>query len=254
MRSGNTPYNSSAFHRALAKITRLRSGQRVLDLGCGRGRTLGALLDLASPGGGAVGLDISPEQLALAAAAHAEAVSSGRLHLVQHDATKPLPFAEGTFDALVCQNVVECIPDKQSFLRECSRVLQTAGIMVLGHHDFDGVVLASSDRDLTQALVHDYAKAQLPGMPSADAQMGRQLPDLVRGSRFRELETLATMDVDLTLDGDGSIVDLLESLYNAAARNTGVNRLRDWRDDQSRRAANGDFYCAVPWICVTGVK
>jgi cyclopropane fatty-acyl-phospholipid synthase-like methyltransferase len=41
MRSGNVAYNSSGFHRALARLTRLRPGQTILDLGCGRGRTLG---------------------------------------------------------------------------------------------------------------------------------------------------------------------------------------------------------------------
>src|SRR5262245_44134934 len=129
MRSGNTAYNSSAFHRALAKLTLLRPGQIALDIGCGRGRTLGALLDLATPTSRAVGLDVAPEQLALAEKAHLTEVSSGRLRLVRHDATEPLPFADGSFDAVVCQNMVECIPEKVPFLRQCHRVLRPGGVM-----------------------------------------------------------------------------------------------------------------------------
>jgi ubiquinone/menaquinone biosynthesis C-methylase UbiE len=254
MRSGNTTYNSSAFHRALAKLTLLRPGQSALDVGCGRGRTLGALLELTAPNGRTIGLDVSPEQLALAKEAHLAEVSSGRLCLVRHDATEPLPFEDGSFDAVVCQNMVECIPEKTLFLRQCHRVLRPGGVMVLGHHDFDTVMLVSGDRELTQRLVHDYAEAQLPGMASADAQMGRQLPGLMRGMPFRELETVATLDVDFNLDGDGSVVDLLQSLYDAAPPGSDPERLRRWRQDLDRRVSDGDFYCAVPWICVIGVK
>ncbi len=216
MRSGNVAYNSSGFHRALAKLTRLRPGQTVLDLGCGRGRTLGYLLKLNAPDGRAVGLDLSAELLELAGRAHVGENSAGRLKLVQHDAIEPLPFDDGSFDAVLCQNVLECIPEKAAFLRQCHRVLRPGGALLLGHHDFDSVLLASSDRELTESLVHAYAAMQLPGMASADAQMGRQLPALMAQSPFRDLESLATLDVDFSLSGDGSILDLLQSLYDAA--------------------------------------
>ncbi|HEY7689011.1 MAG TPA: methyltransferase domain-containing protein [Dongiaceae bacterium] len=254
MQSGNLAYNSGAFHRALAKLARLKPGHAALDLGCGRGRTLGPILELIAPGGSATGLDISADQLALTKRTHAGATSSGQLSLVQHDAARPLPFEEGRFDAIVCQNVLECIPDKTSFLAQCHRVLRPGGVLVLGHHDFDGVLLASSDRQLTETLVHAFAKVQLPGMAAADAQMGRQLLALMRGTPFRELETLSTLDVDLDLTGDGSIIDLLQSFRDAAPPGTDPQQLRHWREDLDRRASAGTFYCAVPWVCVIGVK
>jgi len=254
MRSRNIDYNSNAFHRALAELTRLRSGQAVLDLGCGRGRTLGALLQLTGDAGRAVGLDISAQQLSLAERVYADEIARGRLHLVECNAINPLPFDDGSFDALICQNVLECIPEKDPFLRQCHRVLRPGGVIVLGHHDFDSVMLASDDRELTQRLVHDFAEAQLPGMEAADAQMGRQLPELMRQMPFRDLETVATLDVDLDLTGDGSILDLLQSLYDVAPAGIEPERLRRWRDDLDGRAAEGRFYCAIPWVCVIGVK
>jgi len=254
MRSGNVAYNSSGFHRALAKLTRLRPGQTALDLGCGRGRTLGQLLELAAPAGSVVGLDISAELLAVAGQAHASAVTAGRLELVRHDANESLPFDEGRFDVILCQNMVECIPEKTAFLRRCHRILRPGGLLVLGHHDFDSVVLATDDRELTQDLVHDYAAMQLPGMPSAEAQMGRQLPALMSRSPFRDLESVATLDVDFDLTGDGSITDLLQSLCDAAPAGIDPARLRRWREDLDRRIAQGSFYCAIPWIGVVGTK
>ncbi|MFM9844032.1 MAG: methyltransferase domain-containing protein [Dongiaceae bacterium] len=254
MRSGNVAYNSSGFHRALAKLTRLRPGQTVLDLGCGRGRTLGYLLDLTAPDGRAVGLDLSAELLELAERAHQREVSAGRLQLLQHDATQSLPFDDGSFDAVLCQNVLECIPEKAPFLRQCYRVLGPGGVLVLGHHDFDAVLLAASDRDLTRDMVHDYAAMQLPGMASADAQMGRQLPALMSQLPFRDLKTQSTLDVDFDLTGDGSIADLLQSLYDAAPAGTDSTRLRRWREDLDNRVARGTFYCAAPWVGVVGTR
>jgi ubiquinone/menaquinone biosynthesis C-methylase UbiE len=254
MRSGNVAYNSSGFHRALARLTRLRPGQSVLDLGCGRGRTLGELLALSAPSGRAIGLDISEELLAAAAKSRSAEVAAGRLQLIRHDAIRPLPFGDEMFDAVLCQNVLECIPDKAPFLRQCHRVLRPGGLLVLGHHDFDAVLLVSSDRELTESLVHGYAAMQLPGMASAEAQMGRQLPALMAQSPFREIESVSTLDVDFDLTGDGSILDMLQSLQDAAPPGTDAARLRRWRDDLEHRAAQGRFYCAVPWVGVIGVK
>jgi ubiquinone/menaquinone biosynthesis C-methylase UbiE len=249
MRSGNVAYNSSGFHRALAKLTRLRPGQTVLDLGCGRGRTLGYLLELNAPDGRAVGLDLSVELLELAERAHAREISAGRLKLVQHDAIKSLPFDDGSFDAVLCQNVLECIPEKAAFLRECHRVLRPGGVLVLGHHDFDSVLLASSDRELTEVLVHGYAAMQLPGMASADAQMP-QLPALMQ-SPFRDLETQSTLEVDFELSGDGSITDLLQSLYDAVPPGTDPARLHRWHEDWTT-APRMARSTALPWVCVVG--
>ncbi len=254
MRSGNVAYNSSGFHRALAKLTRLRPGQTVLDLGCGRGRTLGYLLELIAPDGRAVGLDLSADLLELAERAYHREVSAGRLQVLQHDATLALPFSDASFDAVLCQNVLECIPEKAPFLAQIHRVLRPGGALLLGHHDFDAVLLTSSDRELTESLVHGYASMQLPGMKSADAQMGRQLPALMAQSPFRDLEAVSTLDVDLALGSDGSILDLLQSLYDAAPAGTDSARLRRWREDLSDRDAKGTFYCAIPWVGVVGTR
>jgi SAM-dependent methyltransferase len=199
-------------------------------------------------------LDISAELLAAAAKAHGAATAAGRLELIRHDAIQPLPFGDELFDVVLCQNVLECIPEKAPFVRQCHRVLRPGGLLVLGHHDFDGVLLASSDRELTESLVHGYAAMQLPGMASAEAQMGRQLPALMAQSPFREIEAVSTLDVDFDLTGDGSILDLLQSLQDAVPTGTDAARIRRWRDDLDRRAAQGSFYCAVPWVGVIGVK
>jgi ubiquinone/menaquinone biosynthesis C-methylase UbiE len=69
-------------------------------------------------------------------------------------------------------------------LAEIARVLRPGGRAVLGHVDFETIVVATQDRDLTRRVLLSYA--ELPvlyrHMAAADPQMGRRLPGLVRRS------------------------------------------------------------------------
>ena len=78
--------------RDIATLLSLEPGARVLDAGCGFGRSVGALARL---GYEAVGVDISP-----AVIAEAERRNPGPAYLV-HDLTRPLPAEVGRFDAIV---------------------------------------------------------------------------------------------------------------------------------------------------------
>ena len=51
---------------------------------------------------------------------------------VKWDLTKtPWPFADAQFDALLCTEVLEHIPDPRRFIQECARVCRSGALMVL---------------------------------------------------------------------------------------------------------------------------
>ena len=54
------------YRRAVVEALPLRSGQVVLDVGCGTGLCCGLLRDKVGPGGGVVGIEESPEMVAVA--------------------------------------------------------------------------------------------------------------------------------------------------------------------------------------------
>lgn len=91
--------------------------KQVLDLCCGQG-TLTRML--VQSGARAVGLDFSPEMLALA-----EAAAPGA-ELQQGDAAS-LPFDDGRFDVVVCNFGMMHLPDQPTALREIGRVLRPKG-------------------------------------------------------------------------------------------------------------------------------
>lgn len=97
-----------AAHDLVARAD-LRPGERVLDLGTGRGAVLFAAADAIGAGGRAVGLDLSGRMVELTAA---EAAARGlqQVTVVRGDAERP-DFPDGCFDAIVIGLAIFMLPD-----------------------------------------------------------------------------------------------------------------------------------------------
>ncbi len=110
---------------------RLLPGERVLDLGCGEGRH--AIATYLSADVQVVGLDIALDDLrnAREKLAPLEAQLTGadeRRHFSLAAANAlALPFADSTFDKIICSEVLEHIADYRAVLAEVRRVLRPGG-------------------------------------------------------------------------------------------------------------------------------
>ncbi|WP_354702335.1 class I SAM-dependent methyltransferase [Paraconexibacter sp. AEG42_29] len=102
---------------------------RVLDLGCGTG-TLAVALAQRLPGAVVAGVDVDPAILERAAA---KADRAGVRVEWREARAGRLPFAAGTFQRVTCTLVLHhLLPgDKIAALRECRRVLQPGGRLVV---------------------------------------------------------------------------------------------------------------------------
>jgi SAM-dependent methyltransferase len=107
------------YHLGLA---RLRPGERVLDLGSGSGMDVFAAAVQVGPDGSAVGVDITPEQLA-----KAERLRTGAHVTFRRARIEDLPFADGEFDAVISNGVVNLSADKRGVFAEAARVLRPGG-------------------------------------------------------------------------------------------------------------------------------
>jgi ubiquinone/menaquinone biosynthesis C-methylase UbiE len=101
---------------------------RVLDIGGGMGRIAVPLADHYH-----VRLcDISEAMLDQACSAAREAgVPADHLETSVVDASKPLPFADASFDLLVCLDLLVHLPDPQAAVRELYRVLKPGGAAMI---------------------------------------------------------------------------------------------------------------------------
>jgi len=123
------------------------AGRRVLDAGCGGGRTAAWLVE---QGADVVGIDVSAELLRLARDRLPEA------SFVLADLAEPLPFEDGAFDLVVSSLVMHYLRDWTPTLRELRRVLRPGGVVVLStHHPAMDVELSDSGDYFAVELLRD---------------------------------------------------------------------------------------------------
>ncbi len=110
----------------------LLEGCRVLDLGCGAGRDVYALAQLVGPGGSVVGVDMTPEQLAVAEGHrpfHRDTFGFDNVRFLHGyiERLDELELAPGSFDVIVSNCVVNLSPDKVAVLAGVQRLLKPGG-------------------------------------------------------------------------------------------------------------------------------
>jgi SAM-dependent methyltransferase len=185
-------------HQWLVGLLGARPGDRVADLGCGTGASLVQVAPDLGGGGVAVGVDASAAALARTADALAPTVAAGAawVLLVQSDLKDPLPFRDAAFDRVLSQNVLEFVPDPVRLAAEAGRVLRPGGRLVLGHSDFDTLVFASENLQLTRRLVRAYCDAQQPWMDAVDGTIGRRLAAIAGRAGLEVLDVQAQVVLD----------------------------------------------------------
>ncbi len=117
-------------------VPELLEGKRVLDLGCGSGRDVYALAQLVGETGSVVGVDMTPEQLAVAKAHtgwHAEkfGFKSSNVSFLEGyiENLSALGLEPGSFDVIVSNCVINLSPDKLAVLKGAYDLLKPGGEM-----------------------------------------------------------------------------------------------------------------------------
>lgn len=102
-----------------------KPGEHVLDVACGSGALTRHAAQVVGPTGRVVGIDISPEMLAVARKVrrrHPSAAIEWR-----EGSADALPFDDGSFDIVTCQLGLMFFPDRLAALGEMRRVLAKGG-------------------------------------------------------------------------------------------------------------------------------
>lgn len=120
-------FEQAARQEAVLLLLQAEAGAAILDIGCGNARDLSVLLR-ERPDLQLTGLDLSEGMLREGRSSLSD--SAGKVRFVAGDASR-LPLRSGSYDAVICSEVVEHVPAWHDVLREAARVLCPGGRLVL---------------------------------------------------------------------------------------------------------------------------
>jgi ubiquinone/menaquinone biosynthesis C-methylase UbiE len=216
-----------------------RRGERVLDVGCGPGFFVTELLDRVGSDGWVVGLDLSPDMLAVA---RKRAEGYPNVEFVQSSAT-PLPLDDGSFDRALSVQVLEYVEDVPAALAELRRVLRPGGRLVVWDVDWSTISWHTAD-EARMARVLDAWDRHL-----RHRSLPRTLAAQMRDAGLEDVRTEAHVFTTNELDPETYGGYLVPLIRNFVAGLLSTEEARAWADEQQALAEDGRFFFAVTQFC-----
>ena len=161
----------------LSHVT-IKKTNTILDVGCGGGRTISKLAELASDGK-VHGIDYSEESVTAAHRKNVRWIDIGRVSIREGNVSQ-LAFDDGTFDLITAIETHLFWPDLPNDFRELARVLRPGGTLLIvaeiyrGGKHLEGVRQKIFDRHLAanmNLLTPDEHRALFTNAGFPDAQI-----------------------------------------------------------------------------------
>ncbi len=165
----------------------ITSAKSILDIGCGTGYDLKQIAKLTQKRMRLVGIDTSRKKIE---AAHIATKNDAYFSFFIRDVSSGLLFKNGEFDVVYSKNLLECIPNKETLIKEVHRVLRSNGQVLFAHWDWDSQVIDGENKALVRKIIHRFSDWKQKWMANCDSWMGRRLwrtfnrTDLFKGNIY----------------------------------------------------------------------
>lgn len=178
-----------------------RSGERVLDVACGTGAVTLRLPALVAPTGKVAGLDISSDLVAVASRKAAAAGSSVDWRV---GSGQEMPFDDGSFDLVLCQQGLQFFPDRLKGAAEIRRVLAGGGRAAIAcwrpieHQPVWAALGRATERHLGAPFAQPFSLGDAAELRAVLVQAGFrsvEIEEVSRTVRFPDPDRFATMSV-----------------------------------------------------------
>ncbi|MFC1409382.1 class I SAM-dependent methyltransferase [Streptacidiphilus sp. N1-12] len=219
--------------RRLVQLAGLRAGDRVLDLGCGRGAVLLAAAEAVGADGYAAGIDLSPEMVRATAAE----IARRRLRnvAVRVDDAEDPGFPARSFEAVLAGLMMFITPDPAAALAAAHRVLVPGGRFAM-------TTFAPEDEAWQRPLLAALAAA---GRPAGAGEWSRNqggngllatpelIAELLQRAGFTEVSTVQEEQVSTYTEPQ----QWWTSLWSGGRRAALLEHIPEDRREDARKAA-----------------
>jgi SAM-dependent methyltransferase len=195
----------------------INKGDVVLDLGSGAGKDVFVAAQMVGEAGKAIGVDMTPEMLALARQNATKFLATTGLANVEfrEGHIEALPIEDASVDAVISNCVINLSPDKPQVFREVHRVLRPGGRMIVSDIVLNRLLPASlrNDAGLYTACI-------------AGALLRTDYLQAIGDAGFAEVRVLSDVTYSASCAGGDPITGGLSDVLSGAAASITVLAIR----------------------------
>jgi len=223
-----------------------RSGEQIVDFGCGPGMLVYELAAAVGDAGRIVGADSSAPMIELA---ENRCSQLSNVAFVESDATN-LDIEDAGADVVTCIQVLLYIADVEKALDEMFRVLKPGGRAIIMETDWRSAVLNSNDEILTEKIIEAWDKA-VPS-PRLPARLG----PLLSGAGFTSVHAEAFPLLSTDCTPGGYSMAMMTQCAEAACDQGLItdSESRNWLEDLARLGAEDAYFFCVNRFLFSAVK
>jgi len=232
----------------ILKQSGLKSGDTVLELGCGTGRLLADLAGTAGASGHVFGLEPQPS-LAKEAERFISEQHLAAIARVLTGHAEEITLPDASVDSCVAQTVLIHIPATllPRVLAEVKRVLKPGGKFITVDQDGDTWVIDHPNRAVTRKIVQfnsDYRYA--------DGWTGRYLRRLLRQNGFQDVQVQAWPHSDTS--NESYLYQMAHRIAPAAVEHDVLTQdeCQQWLHELDQQALRGNFFSSICYYCCQG--
>jgi arsenite methyltransferase len=221
-------------------------GERIVDVGCGPGFFCAELAEEVGGSGFVLGIDTSAAMLALA---NGRCARHTNVELREADAGS-LPVEDESFDAVLCVQVLEYVPDATTALSEMRRALRPGGRIVVWDVDWATISINSDDAALTERVLAGWDEHL------THRSLPRSLASRMRAAGFENVAMQAYVFATAEFDPEtyGAATVSVIGAFVAGRESVGEPDASRWGAEQRDLGGRGEFYFAVSQFCFTATN
>jgi SAM-dependent methyltransferase len=237
--------DEDAVNQESYRMLQVKSGLRVLELGCGPSTAASVFSESVGSDGLVVGVDYDQKMIEQANIAAKQYVNVVPLVGDAHR----LPFEEATFDRVYAKRLFQVLPPASApvVFGEMKRVLKPGGVLALVDTDWASLSVNFSDLELERRLIGFFRDHMRP-----NGLAGRQLLGMVQSGGFTDVQ-VKVVSIIIREFSDSPLGDWLntEALKAKAAT---PQEMEQWRTELEEKSAQQALLFHVGTVLVSAKK